>query len=131
MRKALFLLFAAALAMSACGDRQTSREDYAAMSAKSYYDSLVAGGYAYFTDGFVGTDSLPPHYREQLVVNAKQYIMGQKKIHNGVDSVRIVSARTDSVTNVTNVFLMLCFEDSIKEEIVVPMIERNGVWKMK
>lgn len=127
----MFLMLAVVLAMSACGGKETSREDYAAMSAKAYYDSLVAGGYAYFTDGFAGNDSLPPHYREQLVVNMKQYILGQKQLHDGVDSVRIVSAKTDSVTNVTNVFLMLCFSDSIKKEIVVPMIERDGVWKMK
>jgi hypothetical protein len=31
----------------------------------------------------------------------------------------------------TNVFLVLCFGDSVNEEIVVPMVERNGNWRMK
>ena len=97
------------LVMSCGGNQGPSREDFAAKAAKEYYDSLIGGGYGYFTDGFNGTDSLPHHYREQLVVNAK----------------------TDSTTNITNVFLMLCFGDSINEEIVVPMVEVNGVWKMK
>ena len=78
-----------------------------------------------------GTDSLPPHYREQLLVNAKQYILELKKLHQGINEVKIVTAKTDSVTKVTNVFLTLCFGDSVNEEIVVPMIEKNGVWKMK
>ena len=113
------------------GDNGPSREDYAAKAAKEYYDSLLAGGYAFFSAGFVGTDSLPPHYREQLVVNAKQYLLTQKKAHQGVKEVRILNAKTDSMTNITNVFLMLCFGDSVNEEIVVPMVEVNGVWKMK
>ena len=113
------------------GAEEPSREDYAAKAAKEYYDSLLAGGYAFFSAGFIGTDSLPPHYREQLVVNAKQYILEQKKQHQGINGVKIVTAKTDSLTNVTNVFLTLCFGDSVNEEIVVPMIEKNGVWKMK
>ena len=32
---------------------------------------------------------------------------------------------------VTNVFLVLCFGDSVNEEIVVPMVERQGRWRMK
>ena len=105
------------------GDNGPSREDYAAKAAKEYYDSLLAGGYAFFSAGFVGTDSLPPHYREQL--------LEQKKQHQGINGVNIVTAKTDSVTKVTNVFLTLCFGDSVNEEIVVPMVEDNGVWKMK
>ena len=119
------------LVMSCGGNQGPSREDFAAKAAKEYYDSLIGGGYGYFTDGFNGTDSLPQHYREQLVVNAKQFFLAQEKAHHGVKNVRIVTAKTDSTTNITNVFLMLCFGDSVNEEIVVPMLEVNGVWKMK
>ena len=47
------------LVMSCGGDSGPSREDFAAKAAKEYYDSLIGGGYGYFTDGFNGTDSLP------------------------------------------------------------------------
>ena len=127
----IFIAVVMSLFTSCGGDQGPSREDFAAKAAKAYYDSLLAGGYGYFSSGFIGTDSLPPHYREQLLVNAKQYILGQKKLHNGINGVKIVTAKTDSVTNVTNVFLMLCFGDSVNEEIVVPMLEEKGVWKMK
>ena len=132
MRHILIVIAVMMLLLVSCGgDNGPSREDIAANAAKAYYDSLLAGGSAFFSAGFIGTDSLPPHYREQLVVNAKQYILEQKKQHQGINGVKIVTAKTDSVTNVTNVFLTLCFGDSVNEEIVVPMIEKNGVWKMK
>ena len=44
---------------------------------------------------------------------------------------RVVSAKTDTLQKYTNVFMMLCFGDSTNEEIVVPMVERDGRWMMK
>ena len=132
MRHILIVIAVMMLLLVSCGgDNGPSREDIAAKAAKAYYDSLLSGGYAYFSAGCVGTDSLPPHYREQLLVNAKQYILELKQLHQGINEVKIVTAKTDSVTKVTNVFLTLCFSDSVNEEIVVPMLEENGVWKMK
>jgi len=45
--------------------------------------------------------------------------------------VRIVNAQTDTIQKYTSVFLVLCFGDSTNEEIVVPMVEREGRWRMK
>ena len=51
--------------------------------------------------------------------------------HGGIRDVRIVRAKTDSLQSYTNVFLTLCFGDSTNEEIVVPMIEKEGRWRMR
>ena len=45
--------------------------------------------------------------------------------------VRVSSARTDSVAGYTQAFLILCFADSTQEEVVVPMVEHAGRWRMK
>src|SRR5574344_2750078 len=87
------------------------------------------------TDQSIGTAQ--PQYTTYIPVDGIEMIscplniLEQKKQHQGINGVKIVTAKTDSVTNVTNVFLTLCFGDSVNEEIVVPMIEKNGVWKMK
>ena len=52
-------------------------------------------------------------------------------MHQGINEIRIINARRDSLLNYTNVFLMLCFNDSTNEQVSVPMIEHNGNWKMK
>ncbi|MGN0282499.1 MAG: hypothetical protein ACI4B3_09390 [Prevotella sp.] len=129
MKKILFL--GAVLGFVAMGCSDGKQRDYAAEAAKAYYDSLIVGGYGYYVDGFGRSDSIPPSYREQLLVNVKQYLHGIRETHRGVNEVRIVSSKVDSVTRTTNVFLMLCFGDSVNEEIVVPMIEKNGTWYMK
>jgi hypothetical protein len=55
----------------------------------------------------------------------------QEIIHRGISEVRVVIAKTDTLQKYTNVFMMLCFGDSTNEEIVVPMVERDGRWMMK
>ena len=125
------ILIGTAFGLMAMGCSNNDNRDLAAEAAKSYYDSLMSGGYAYYVDGFLTADSIPSAYREQLIVNAKQYVHQAKEAHHGINDIRIVGSKVDSRTKTTNVFLMLCFGDRVNEEVVVPMIESNGVWLMK
>jgi hypothetical protein len=103
----------------------------ASLAAKGYYEHLVNGEYDEFLDGKAGSDSLPDAYRQQLLSGYKQFVSQQNILHNGINEIRVVNARRDSILNYTNVFLMLCFGDSTNEQVSVPMIEHNGIWRMK
>ncbi len=109
----------------------SAKEDLAAKAAKEYYDALISGRYGEYVKGFANSDSLPPTYEEQLMVNAKQFMAQQKEEHGGIVDVRAVYSRTDSLQGTTEAFLLLCFSDSTKEEVVVPMVQLDNVWKMK
>ena len=128
MRKILLCAALGFLAMG-CSDNKTI--DYAALAAKEYYDSLMAGNYGYYVDGFARQGSLPEDYREQLLVNAKQYVYAIREQRHGANEVRRVGSKADSLSKTTNVFLMLCFGDSINEEVVVRMQEKDGRWMMR
>lgn len=129
-RLPILFVLAVAVAIFSCSEKRTN-EDIAADAAKMYYEHLITGRYNEYVAGFLGTDSIPESYRKQLMTNAKQFMALQKEEHHGIREVRIVNAVTDSVRKQTDVFLMLCFGDSVNEEIVVPMVERNGNWHMK
>jgi len=126
----VFIFMVTLLFVCSCGEEKRD-DNVAAQAAKEYYDHLIAGRYVEYLDGIADIDSLPPSYREQLLANAKQFMAHQKKEHDGIVEARVVSVRTDSVTKRTDAFLMLCFGDSAKEEVVVPMVERDGRWLMK
>lgn len=129
--KTVLLSFVAVVAlMLSCG-KEPSREELAGQAAKACYDHLIAGRYDEFVAAAAGTDSLPAAYREQLVVNARQFVALQKSDHKGISSVEVLRAKTDSLSGQTCVFLMMCFGDSTREEIVVPMVEHNGRWMMR
>ena len=123
------LCLAFLVAMVACGG--VSREELASLAAKGYYQHLIEGDYEHFLEGRLMADSLPDDYRSQLIDGYQQFIAQQQKARGGINEVRISRAFTDSTQQYTSVLLMLCYGDSTTEEVVVPMVERDGRWMMK
>ena len=130
MRK-VFLGLAACLLL-ACGSG--TPEEMASLAAKGYYEHLMRGEYRQFLEGkdFQALDTIGTIDRlKEHEINLRQFMAQQEKAHHGIREVRISNAQTDTIQKVTNVFLVLCFGDSINEEVVVPMVERQGRWRMK
>ncbi len=129
--KNLLRIVALALFMTIVACSNPSREELASLAAKGFYEHLIRGEYESFLQGVNGSDSLPDDYKSQLLDNYRMYMNRMQLQHNGVRDIRISNAKTDSTLNYTNVFLVLCFGDSVNEEIVVPMVEHQGSWRMK
>jgi hypothetical protein len=130
MKKAFFLAVAMTV-LSACNSYQMTPEEKAQEAAVAYYNSLLAGEYEAFLNGRATMDSIPDNYRERLLNIYKQFMLRQQEEHGGIAGIEATHAATDSTLNVMQVFLNLNFNDSTKEEIVVPMVEKDGEWKMK
>ena len=128
MRKLVYLILIVIVVACSTG---VSREEQAALAAKGYYTHLVQGEYEQFVEGRFMADSLPADYRSQLIEGYKQFIAQQLEARKGIQEVSVSRAYTDSLAGYTNVLLMLCYGDSTTEEVVVPMVERNGRWMMK
>ena len=112
-----------------CGS--ATPEELASLAAEGYYRHLVAGEYEQFLQGRVGCDSLPEDYREQLLAGYKQFMAQQQTAHQGILGVQVSNARRDTTLQLMQVFLLLQYGDSTQEEIVVPMVEHDGRWRMK
>jgi hypothetical protein len=86
-----------------------------------------------FLDARVGADSLPAIYRAQMKKVYEQFVSEINEKHGGIREVRISEnvGRRDTVQGFTYAFLILCFNDSIQEEIAVPMVEQDGLWLLK
>lgn len=108
-----------------------SKEELASLAAKGYYQHLIEGDFDHFLEGRLMTDSLPADYRSQLIDGYSQFLDQQVQVRGGIKEVRVSRAFTDSTQQYTSVLLMLCYGDSTSEEVVVPMVERNGRWMMK
>lgn len=128
MRKLPLILLIVMLA--ACGN--ASKEELASLAAKGYYDHLIRGEYEQFLEGVDQHERMADDdYRSQLLDCYEQFMAQQTTAHRGILEVRVSNAKTDTIQKITNVFLVLCYGDSTNEEIVVPMVERNGSWRMK
>lgn len=125
------LLTLAVVLLLLCACSGTSAEEMASLAAKGYYGHLISGEYEHFLAGKAGADSLPESYREQLVMGYKQFMAQQEKLHHGIQDIRIVGAKADTLLQCMNVFLVFCFGDSTNEQVTVPMVEYQGAWRMK
>ena len=126
MRKLICLVVLVIVA--ACSS--PTKEELASLAAKGYYQHLIDGDYDHFLEGREFADSLPADYRSQLIDCYSQFL-AQQQARGGIREVRISRAFTDSTQQYTSVLLMLCYGDSTTEEVVVPMVERDGRWMMK
>ena len=130
MRKLIIMSFILGI-LCACSKKEIKPEEMALQMAKVYYDQLLSGDYASFVDGMNFNDTVVPAYREQLITNMKMYVGQQEKEHQGIKQVIPLRAMRDTANHTVNAFLMMCYNDSAKEQVVVPMVEKNGIWMMK
>ena len=114
-----------------CSQPELTQEELAGHAAKEYYDRLIAGDYEAFLSGKADTDSLPADYRAQLLKAYELYKQELDQTHGGIAEVTISNARCDSTQQLMHAFLLLHFKDSVKEEITVPMVQREEQWKMR
>lgn len=118
------------ITISSCSSK-TKADDAAAEAAKAYYDSLRNGGYEYFTSMSYRPEKIPDSYKEQLVANIKMYLDDLNKTHKGIKDIKVLSCKNDSLHNTAEAYLLFSFNDSTKEEIIVPMVKRSNKWLMR
>ena len=123
-------LCAALALLAACKDEPKPGQ-LAAKAAEEAYGHLIGGRYADYLGFVAGADRLPADYREQLLANAKQFVAWQEEEHGGIDSVRALRAVADTAARRASVYLLLCFGDSTKEEVLVPMVGGPEQWQLK
>ena len=116
--------------VSACS-LHTDSGEVAARAAQTYYEYLLQGRYAAYVAGMYLPDTIPDSYRKQLEDNAQMFIRQQQTEHGGIKEVRWVSHVADTAAHAANVFMTLRYGDGTHEEVVVPMVERHGIWYMR
>ena len=132
MRRLIYaLMFVAVVAIVACGKKTGGDNKAAAYFAKGYYERLIEGNYEGYVDALNYPDSIPSSYRSQLVLNAKLFTEKQKSIHGGWVGVEIAGCVIDSLSPTAQAILNLCYADSTREKVVVPMVERDGRWYIR
>ena len=133
MKKITFpLLFALPFLWVACGkSKEVDQGELAGRAAKLYYEQLLKGQYDAFLGGENRSEKLPDSYRKQLLTNLRQFVEQQKAEHNGIDSVSFVSSVFSEKDSTASAFLLFHYGDKTTEQVVVPMLKKQGVWMMR
>lgn len=122
------LLFACA---SKPDSEKITAEQEAMEACRNYYEALYNGNYEKFLDGRVNADAMPESFRQGMIDNLMQHVKKTQQTHRGVETIDEKTAEMDTTLHVMMVYLLVNYGDTTKEEIVVPMVESDGEWKMK
>ena len=97
-------------------------------AAVKHYSRLIKGDYKGFVSGYADAEALPDDYRSQLVDATAQFMAGDE-----MHRLTSVEALGDSIApdSTAYVTLLLHFGDSTQEQIQMPLILKEGRWKMK
>ena len=121
--------------LAACGgstaESELTPEEEASHTARRLYQALYQGDCETFLDSRLTAGEMPASYRKAMLTNLKQHVAKTRDMHRGVGCIEVSHAVMDSTLHIMQVFLILNYADATKEEIVVPMVESNGEWKMK
>ena len=133
MKRIMFpFLFALPFLLMACSKKkEVDQGELAGRAAKLYYEQLLKGQYEAFLGGENRSEKLPDSYRKQLLTNLRQFIEQQKKEHEGIDSVSLVSSVFSEKDSTASAFLLFHYGDKTTEQVVVPMLKKHGVWMMR
>ena len=121
--------------LAACGgstaESDLTPEEEASHTARRLYQALYQGDCETFLDSRLTAGEMPTSYRKAMLTNLKQHVAKTRDMHRGVGSIEVSHAVMGSTLHIMQVLLILNYADATKEEIVVPMVESNGEWKMK
>lgn len=124
---AISIVLCVCLGVLSC--KKEAPEDAAAQMALTCYQHLIAEEYDAYLQAMVNYEYMPASYREELKALLAQYVRKEITERGGFSSVTVNS---DTIIGTrANVFLQLKFKDGSTEEISVPMIYDNNVWKLQ
>lgn len=124
---AISIVLCVCLGVLSC--KKEAPEDAAAQMALTCYQHLIAEEYDTYLQAMVNYEHMPASYREELKALLAQYVRKEITERGGFSNVTVNS---DTIIGTrANVFLQLKFKDGSTEEISVPMIYDNNVWKLQ
>ena len=125
-----FLTVVILLMVCGCGSKATEKQAVEKAVTESY-DALLAGRYADYAAMLAGASSRSADYNEQLAANAAMFIEEQQRLHTSIVDVRVADVRIDHGASRAQAFVVMCYGDSTNEEIVLPLVKEDNVWKVQ
>lgn len=130
----LLLIGFVALSIVGCGDKKpsvgapsfTSLEDTTALY---YYGLRAEGRLEEYVSSMQSCEGTTPEYKARLVEMLRHHQTEIAKRKGGVAHVEVLRKELHDRDSMANVFLAVTFQDSTREEIMLPLVFDKGQWK--
>lgn len=126
----LFVCLAVVLA-SCSNEKQAEKHETPEEVALAAYNHLIKYEYEDYVKLVHSGDSITETYRQGLLATVKQFMARQNDEKKGIKSASVVDEKTVSNDNYALVMLILTYGDSTSEEVAVPVVKVNDVWRLR
>ena len=126
----LLIIAAALLTLSSCSGRKdpVSTSSDPGKAALTYYGYLADKEYEQYVGAMLLGDSLPQSYRADMTAVIKCYVEREEREKGGIKDVTLSSVRKAADGNSAKVLLNIQFGDSIKEEVLLSLVQKDNRW---
>lgn len=128
-----YILFGclAAVLVSCSNEKQAEKHETPEEVALAAYSHLIKDECEDYVKLVHSGDSITDTYRQGLLATVKQFIARQNDEKKGIKSASVVNEKTVLGDNYALVMLILTFGDSTSEEVAVPVVKVNDVWRLR
>lgn len=95
------------------------------------YNLYVHGDYSSYVAAMASCDSMPMSYRQQMQFMLKMQAHKMRKEKGGVSAVTVSRMEPHDGDSLVNVYLNVAYKDSTEEEILFPVVKKNGQWRIR
>ncbi len=95
------------------------------------YNLYAHGDYPGYVAAMASCDSMPMSYRQQMQFMLKMQAHKIRKEKGGVSAVSVARMEPQPGDSMVNVYLNVVYKDSTEEEILFPVVKKNGEWRIR
>lgn len=95
------------------------------------YNHYIHREYGVYVDQMESLDNKPESYRKQTVELMKQLRHRQDSLNGGPISCRVMKTEPSHDGSYCSVFLEITFKDRSFEQILLPMVRKDEIWRLK
>lgn len=96
------------------------------------YRPYLRGEYDVYVAQMESLDDKPESYRQEMAMLMKQRHRQQEEDHSGGPlSCRVKKLEFDADSTFCSAFLLVTYMDTTEEEILLPLVRKNGQWRLR
>lgn len=95
------------------------------------YNMYAHGDYSGYVAAMASCDSMPMSYRQQMQFMLKMQAHKMRKEKGGISAVTVNRMEPHNGDSLVNVYLNVAYKDSTEEEVLFPVVKKNGQWRIR
>ncbi len=130
MRRSLLFGILLPVLLASCRTNADSEKEVKRV-AEQCYSYLLNGNYEAYVDAAYHAAPLRAEERAERIDNLKMFAAKEQEERKGIISAEASRAEVSLEDSCADVFLLLTYGDGTREQVLLPLVRRRGLWYLR